>query len=193
MTIMNLVHWQEAAGPLRAPHYLSLVGLRSLHTTLSLINAPHSREPKNDYLVSLNRTGDKRLTEHLVFSHHITIGSLKQFAAVLWGISLLSQTGPVNCYTMGLCLIHYAYGHTGAEDQKPNNGNESKPRALSPIHKRATCSYIPNHTCIEGCGPYQHAVITPVSTTYGPVVHWPGNGQPLGKNSGIVWPFLFIS
>ncbi|GFY52547.1 hypothetical protein TNIN_217971 [Trichonephila inaurata madagascariensis] len=47
---------------------------------------------------------------------------LKKPSIVLQGVSLLSETSPVNGYTMGLCLAYYDYSPTGIEDPNPNNG-----------------------------------------------------------------------
>ncbi|GFU77538.1 hypothetical protein TNCV_3499111 [Trichonephila clavipes] len=87
--------------------------------------APYWRGPNNDFLwFFLNALATNGSSEHL-YSLSTTspfLFLLKKPAAVLQGISFLSQTDHVDEYTIGLRLTYYDYSSTGIEDQNPNNG-----------------------------------------------------------------------
>ncbi|GFT17405.1 hypothetical protein TNCV_4806751 [Trichonephila clavipes] len=71
--------------------------------------------------------------------------SIKQFSHRPQGVSLLSQTGLVNCPRTGHCSVYYdlqTYCRNRPEVKQLTMTPKS--RALSPTHKRATCSNLSN-------------------------------------------------
>ncbi|GFT04826.1 hypothetical protein TNCV_2133751 [Trichonephila clavipes] len=99
----------------------------SLHEADSLV--PNWRRPNNGSLWSFSDApAIKGTSGHFPPHRHSLFETISH---LLRGVSLLNQTGPVNCHAMLLCLAYYDYKHTGVTDQS---------QAMDSDHK-ATCSF----------------------------------------------------
>ncbi|GFT36977.1 hypothetical protein TNCV_175141 [Trichonephila clavipes] len=117
--------------------------------------ASHSCGPNNDPGPSRLHM-QQRLVKHLDCDPYCLQFLFKVSCCRPLGASLLRQTGHVNGHTMGLCLVHFAYSHTGVEKSKNQiKDNDFKTMcSVSSAYSEPSALQMSNLTCIEGCELY---------------------------------------